>query len=111
MNIASPISLLPITNFGINSRYYGLPLGTLTLPDGTTIAFVRRRFIPPPESYALVAQHIVEAGERLDNLAAKMLGDPEAAWRLCDANNVLDPGELEQPGRIVRITLPPGIPG
>ncbi|MEO0078974.1 MAG: LysM domain-containing protein, partial [candidate division WOR-3 bacterium] len=33
-------------------------------------------------------------------------------WRICDANNVLDPSELtENPGRRVRITLPEGFPG
>jgi hypothetical protein len=111
MKVESPLNLLRTTNFGVNSRYYGVPLGTLTLPDGTTIAYVRRRFIPPPESYVLLSQHIVQDGERLDNLAAQTLGDPEAAWRLCDANNVLNPAELEQPGRVVHITLPQGIQG
>lgn len=110
MNVESPLSLLRTTNFGVNSRYYAVPLALLTLPNGTTVTYVRRRFVAPPEAYALLGQHIVQDGERLDNLAAQTLGDPEAAWRLCDANNVIDPSELEQSGRVVRITLPQGIP-
>ena len=30
------------------SRYYGIAAAQLTLPDGTTIAYLRRRFVPPP---------------------------------------------------------------
>jgi hypothetical protein len=51
-------------------------------------------------------------GDRLDNLTAKYLGDPEQFWRLCDANNALQPEELtDTVGRRVRITMPEGIPG
>jgi nucleoid-associated protein YgaU len=46
-------------------------------------------------------------GDRLDNLAARYLGDPEQFWKICDANNVLRPDELtEEIGRVVRIALP-----
>ena len=51
-------------------------------------------------------------GERLDNIAAQYMGDPTLFWRLCDANNAMRPEELtETIGRILRITLPQGIPG
>lgn len=51
-------------------------------------------------------------GDRLDNLAAQYLGDPELFWRLCDANSALHPEELtERVGRRLRVTLPEGIPG
>ena len=51
-------------------------------------------------------------GDRLDNITAQYLGDPEQFWRICDANNVLAPNELTDTlGRIIRITLPEGIPG
>ena len=54
----------------------------------------------------------VVAGDRLDNLAAHYIGDPEQFWRICDANNALRPHELTQRvGRRLRITLPEGIPG
>ena len=60
----------------------------------------------------LLQEHTSSQGERLDNIAAQYLGDPEQFWRLCDANGALRPGELtETVGRRLRITLPEGIPG
>ena len=51
-------------------------------------------------------------GERLDNLAAQYIGDSELFWRICDANRAMRPAELtETLGRLLRITLPEGIPG
>ena len=97
--------------FPPNSRYAGLDVATLQRPDGTTLVYVRRRFISPPERFALLQEHVVVEGERLDNLAARYVGNPEQFWRLCDANAVLTPEELETPGRVVRITLPDGMPG
>ena len=35
-------------------------------------------------------------GERLDNIAAAFLGDPELFWRLSDANGAMRPEELVQ---------------
>jgi hypothetical protein len=102
---------LKAATFPPNSRYAGLDLAALQRPDGTTLVYVRRRFIPPPEHYALLQEHIVAEGERLDNLTAHYVGDPEQFWRLCDANAVIAPEELEVPGRMLRITLPVGMPG
>ena len=102
---------LKATAFPPNSRYAGVELATLQRPDGTTLVYVRRRFVPPPEHYVLLQEHIVAEGERLDTLTARFIGDPEQFWRLCDANVVVDPAELEVPGRVVRITLPDGMPG
>jgi hypothetical protein len=99
------------TLFPPTSRYNGLALASITQPDGTTVAYVRRRFIPPPESYAPIGEHAITQGERLDIIAARYLGDPELFWRICDANAALVPEELEQEGRIVRITLPAGVAG
>ena len=52
-----------------------------------------------------MTQHIVAPGERLDILAARYLGDPTQFWRFCDAAGVLVPDELEEPGRILPITM------
>jgi hypothetical protein len=94
-----------------NSRYYGLPSLTLTLADGTTVRYFQRRLIPQPEKYAKRRQHVVIDGDRLDNLAAKFLGDPLLFWMLCDANAALDPDDLtRQPGQSIAIPLPAGIP-
>ena len=98
--------------FPANSRYSGLDTVTLTTHDGRTLVYVRRRFVPPPERFALVQEHTVVEGDRLDNLAARYVGDPERFWLLCDANAAMRPEELtELVGRILRITLPEGIPG
>lgn len=93
------------------SRYHDIATTTLER-DGRTIVYLRRRFVPPPDRFALLREHVVAEGERPDTLAARYLGDAEQSWRLCDANAVMRPAELtERVGRIVRITLPEGIPG
>ena len=98
-------------HFSPESRYHDVETAQLTRPDGTNIAYLRRRFVPPPERFALLLEHTVVEGDRLDNLAAKYLGDPEQFWRLCDANGAINPDELtETVGSKVRITLPEGIP-
>lgn len=97
--------------FPINSRYYGITTVTLETQDGKQIVFLRRRFVPPPERFDLLTEHTVSEGERLDNITALYLGDPEQFWRVCDANGVIRPEELtETVGRKIRITLPEGIP-
>jgi len=98
--------------FGPTSRYYAIPAATIETSDGRTVAYVRRRFAPQPETLSLVNYYTVSEGERLDNIAAVQVGDPELFWRVCDANAAIDPHELtDTPGRRIRITLPEGIPG
>lgn len=99
-------------NFPPTSRYYGIELATFTLADGEQRVYLRRRFLPPSSRFALLRQHVVGEGERVDRLAAQELGDPQAFWRVCDANDVMRPDELtDVVGRALRITLPEGIPG
>lgn len=103
---------LTTSNFAPNSRYYGGAPATWQAADGTLHIYLRRRFIPPPESYADLTEHTIVQGDRTDNLTAQYLGDPEQFWRVADPNNVIDPNELTATiGRRIRITLPPGIPG
>jgi hypothetical protein len=98
--------------FPPTSRYYGIEIATLEVGEERVIAYLRRRFVPQPERFALQGEHIVAEGERLDNIAARYLADPERFWQLCDANRALHPEELtEEIGRRLRITLPEGIPG
>ncbi len=98
--------------FPPGSRYHGLDTAQWIRPDGRPVAYVRRRFVPPPERFATVSEHRVAEGDRLDNLAARYLGDPEQYWRLCDANGALRPDDLvETVGATLRITLPEGLPG
>jgi hypothetical protein len=97
--------------FPVTSRYAGLSLAEYVTADGRTIVYVRRRFVPRPELFETLVEHLVTAGERLDTVTAQYLGDPEQFWRVCDANGVIAPAELEVVGRRVRITLPEGIQG
>jgi len=98
--------------FTSTSRYYGLPIKSMERPDGTTIAYVSRRFVPAPERFQDLQRHTVTQGERLDNIASKYLGDPTLFWRICDANRAMRPEDLtDTPGRALRITLPAGIRG
>lgn len=93
------------------SRYNGVGTSTI-LSGGEPIVYLRRRFIPAPERFTLLEEHMVTEGDRLDNIAAHYLGDPEQFWRICDANGAMRPAELtETVGRRLRITLPEGIPG
>ena len=99
-------------NFAPNSRYYGLATTTLTTADGQTIVYLTQRYLPSPDLFALLTWHTVVAGERLDTIAAEYMNDPEASWRIADANAAMQPEDLTAtPGRQLRITLPQGIPG
>lgn len=98
--------------FPATSRYAGLPTASIEAQDGREIVYLTRRFVPPPEALALVREHIVQADDRIDNVAAQHLGDPEQFWQVCDANRANDPADLTRvPGRRLRITLPAGVPG
>lgn len=99
-------------NFPPTSRYYGIEITTLSTPEGEVVAYLRRRFVPPPDRFALLREHVVTDGERMHQIAAREIGDPEAFWRVCDSNAAMRPDALtETIGRRLRITLPEGIPG
>jgi hypothetical protein len=96
--------------FPPTSRYHGIETAEYVAPDGRRVAYLRRRFVPSPERFATLHDYRVVEGDRIDNVAARTLGDPEQYWRLCDANGALRPAELtERPGDVVRVTLPEGV--
>jgi hypothetical protein len=98
--------------FPPNSRYRGIETATWTAPDGRETVYMRRRFVPDPARLATAGRVAVRTGDRADLIAAAQLGDPELAWRLCDGNGAMRPEELtEVVGRLLRITLPEGMPG
>lgn len=97
--------------FQPTSRYYLVETATCDIAEERTVRYLRRRFLPPLDRFTTVQEHLVKEGDRLDNITARCLGDPEQFWRVCDANPILHPEELEEVGRRIRITLPEGIPG
>jgi hypothetical protein len=95
--------------FPVTSRYHDIEIARFTAPDGREIVYVRRRFLPAVAKTVVMAEHTVTQGERLDNITARYLGDPEQFWRLCDANTALHPNELTaEVGRRLTIPLPQG---
>ena len=93
--------------FDPNSRYYSLDTAALTKPDGQEVAYKRRRFLPKGENLALLVETKTTQGDRLDLITSRTLGDPLHFWRICDANNAMDPHELtEEAGDTLRVPLP-----
>lgn len=93
--------------FQSTSRYYPLETATFTTPEGRSIVYKRRRFLPSTQTDVVIAEHTVTDSDRLDNITAQYLADPEQFWRLCDANTVMHPQELTaEIGRKIRIAMP-----
>jgi hypothetical protein len=87
------------------SRYASLSRAPLTWTDahGREIRYVPRRFLAPVEAFELLAEVIVQGGDRLDLIAARTLGTADAWWRIADANETLDPAALTaQPADVWR---------
>ena len=96
--------------FDPTSRYDSLKTVKITITgsDGLerVVAYKPRRFLPAVGAAPTLVEHTVTQGERLDNITARYLGDPTLFWRVCDANLVLRPDELEAVGRVIEIVLP-----
>lgn len=89
------------------SRYYSLDTTTYVADDDREIAYKRRRFLPRLDELTVIAEITLVQGDRLDLIAARLLGDPEQFWRVCDANLALNPFELvAEPGRVVLVAAP-----
>jgi hypothetical protein len=95
--------------FDETSRYYNLPTATAAIRnnDGTQrdVRYVQPRIIPPQDASPTIIEHTVGQGERVDTITASYLGDPLLFWQLCDSNNVLTPEDLEQVGKVIKITM------
>ena len=100
-----------LPRFPATSRYADIEIAERTEPSGRAVKYLRRRFLPDPARFAVVQTYTVLEGDRLDRLAANVLGDAEAFWRLADANGCISPGELEQPQRRIVLTLPQHMAG
>ena len=77
--------------FSPTSRYYNLDTVTLEDANGNKTVYLERRFVPAPEDFALLQTYVVKQGDRLDNITAQYLDDPQQFWRLCDANGAMRP--------------------
>jgi hypothetical protein len=108
-------TIMPMKTSGFpsTSRYFQIELGQFQpAPDVPALVYVRRRFLPSPSRFTTIGTYTVKQGDRLDNITANFLADPEQFWRLCDANNALAPSDLTATvGRVLNITLPEGISG
>ncbi len=97
--------------FPPTSRYHNIETARYKTAAGAEVAYLKRRFVPASDRFTLLQEHPVVEGDRLDNITALYLGDPLQFWRVCDANNAMNPVELTAKiGRRLRITLPDGIP-
>lgn len=88
------------------SRYYQLETRT-TIEDGREVAYKSRRFLPKAQDHKTLTQVSVAQGDRLDRISTKTLGSPLQYWRICDANNSMNPADLtESIGRRLVIPIP-----
>ncbi len=84
------------------SRYAAVGIYTVTDAQGRAHQALKVRFLPPTPA---VFHHTVAEGDRLDLLAFKYYNKADRFWLICDANNVMQPDELLQPGR--QVLIPP----
>ena len=92
--------------FPVTSRYHNIEIAKRVTADGRETVYLRRRFLPPPLGNGVLVEHSVSQDERLDNITALYLGNPELFWRLCEANNAMQPDELTaEIGRRLRIPV------
>ena len=93
--------------FHRTSRYYGIDVEKYVTAEYKEIAYLSRRFLPDLSSLTVFTRHTVTQGERLDNITARYLGDPEQFWKICDGNNALRPDDLtEEIGSEISIPSP-----
>ena len=95
--------------FPRTSRYYNIEIVKYMTADQREIVYLRRRFLPRTNNSVIIAEHSVVEGDRLDNVTAQYLGDPEQFWQLCDVNYAMQPDELTaEIGRRLKVAMPNG---
>jgi hypothetical protein len=80
--------------FDQNSRYARLADLDYEDAEGRKIKYRERRFLPQGRALPLLQHVDLAPGDRLDLIAARILGDPLLFWRICDANNCMNPFDL-----------------
>jgi hypothetical protein len=92
--------------FEPTSRYYSLGNRVYSDPGGQPIVYRERRFPPQASGQPLLVEVKVGPVDRLDLIAWRTLGNPELFWRVCDANDALNPIDAVQPGATLRVARP-----
>src|SRR4051794_41832803 len=92
------------------SRYAAVETAEFELEAGRTVRYLRRRFVPAPEQFVVIDEHVVVAGDRLGTIAAPHPGGPGAVWRVADAEGAPRPRDPTPPGGRRARGPPPGGP-
>ena len=79
--------------FPSTSRYANAVTYQARLPSGGAATAL---VLPGPRTPALAGYHRRLVGDRLDLIAVRYLNQPTGFWRLCDVNDALVAGALEQ---------------
>lgn len=82
------------------SRYQKVGTYSVTTADGRMVTALKIRVIPATPAGFF---HTYTADERLDLLAFTFYGNPEKFWLIADANSEMDPEDLLDAGRQLRI--------
>lgn len=77
--------------FQRSSRYYQLDDAIYQTPHGQPIVYKRRRLLPQGAAMPQLNVVSADSNNRLDLVASRVLGAAEHFWRICDANNAMNP--------------------
>jgi hypothetical protein len=97
---------LEATAFPPTSRYYGVGVASFALPDGTTRAYLKRRFVPQAGDLQAIDAFRVAGAMRADTIAAAVFGDATQMWRLSDANGLDAQQLVARPGTSLTVAVP-----
>jgi hypothetical protein len=89
--------------FDPSSRYYAIGNAEHVTETGDRLIYKKRRFLPQRQPRPTDRQAVVRAGERLDTIAARMLGDPLQFWRIADSSSAMNPFDLAEPGKALEV--------
>ena len=73
-----------------------------------SVTYLGRTLLPLPDTIKQQSSYTIQAGDRLDNVSTKLLGNPLLYWMLLEANGTSDPALLcAIPGR--KIIVPAAV--